>query len=145
MGIEEELQRYAVLIENYRAQLESLENQFSLIQAAIAEYSKARQTVEKLGETENETEVLIPLGGGVFAYGKTITTSKVLTDIGEGILVEKTLSDAVKTLDKRIENLQQSQDTISRMTQRIQEELAEVTSKAQKLLEEQRKTTDKES
>ena len=134
MNPEEELQRYALLIENYKAQLESLENQFSLIQAAILEYTKAKQTLEALKNTEDDIEIMIPLGGGTFTYGKATDTSKILTDIGEGLLLEKEPSEAIKNLDKRIENLQQTQETISKMSQRIQKELTDISTKAQKLL-----------
>jgi len=139
MNPEEELQRYALLIENYKAQLESLENQFSLIQAAILEYTKAKITLEKLSSADENMDILIPLGGGTFTYGKATDTSKILTDIGEGLLLEKEPSEAIKNLDKRIENLQQTQETISKMSQRIQEELSDLSTKAQKLLAEREK------
>lgn len=139
MNPEEELQRYALIIENYKSQLESLENQFSIIQAAILEYTKAKLTLEKLSATDENVEILIPLGGGTFTYARTTDTSKILTDIGEGLLLEKEPSETIKILDRRIENLQQTQKTISKLSQRIQKELSELSIKAQKILSEREK------
>lgn len=138
MTPEEEFQKYALLIENYKMQLESLENQFSLLQAAILDYSKAKLTLETLKKTKQGTELLIPLGGGTFTYAKAAHTSKILTEVGGGIILEKTPAEAIKTINKRIENLQQTQETISKMSQKIQKELIETSNKAQKLLSQQK-------
>jgi prefoldin alpha subunit len=133
MNQEQEFQQYASLIEYYRNQLESLENQFSYLQAAIADYSKAKITIEKLGETENNTELLIPIGGGTFSFAKAVDPDKILTEIGAGIVVEKNPKDALETLTKRIEELKKSQDNISELSQKIQMQLQEVSDKAQEM------------
>jgi prefoldin alpha subunit len=136
MTNEEELQRYAALMEHYKNQLASIENQFSYLQAAILDYTQAKITIEKINETKKGTEILVPIGGGVFTYASAKETSKLLTDIGAGIIIEKNPEETLKIIDKRIENLQQTQETISKMSQQIQNEINKISEKAQKMLAE---------
>lgn len=138
MTQEEEFQRYATLVEYYKEQLQSLEQQFSYLQAAVMDYNKAKITIEKIGESDEGTELLIPMGGGTFSFAKAKNTKKILTEIGAGIVVEKKPEDALKILDKRIEELEKNQETISNMSQNIQQQLREVSTKAQRLLAERK-------
>jgi len=139
MSKEEELSKYMVLIENYKEQLNSLEMQYSYLQAAIADYTKAKMTLEQLSKTDDGTDVLLPIGGSTFINATAKNTSKVLFDIGGGVVAEKTSDDAIKKIDERIENLQKTQERLSSMAQQIQTEAAEVSDKAQKLLSEEKK------
>lgn len=134
----EELSKYMILIENYKEQLASLETQYSYLQAAIADYARAKITVEQLSKTDDGTEIFVPIGGSTFIDATAKNTSKVLFDIGGGIVTEKTSDDAIKKIDKRIENLQQTQEKLLSMTQQLQTEVAEISNKAQKLLSEER-------
>jgi len=135
MNQEEEFQRYAALIDYYKSQLESIENQYNYLQAAIMDYQKAKITVEKLAETKSGNEILIPIGGGVFTYANVKKPSKVLTDIGSGIVIEKTPKDALLVMDKRIKGLQENLDSLNTMSQQIQDQMQEISKKAQQIYE----------
>jgi prefoldin alpha subunit len=135
MNQEEEFQRYAAMIDYYRSQLESIENQNNYVQAAIMDYQKAKLTVQRLAETQSGKELLIPIGGGVFTYAASKKPSKVLTDIGSGIVIEKKPEDAIKTLDKRIKGLQENQQSLNTMSNQIQDQMKEISRKAQAIYE----------
>jgi prefoldin alpha subunit len=134
----EELSKYMILIENYKEQLASLETQYSYLQAAISDYTRAKMTLEQLSKADDGTEIFVPIGGSTFIDATAKNTSKVLFDIGGGIVTEKTSDDTIKKIDKRIENLQQTQEKLSSMAQQLQTELAEISNKAQKLLSEEK-------
>jgi len=138
MTKDEELSRYMILIENYKEQLNSLDMQYSYLQAAIADYNKAKVTLEQLSKTDDGTEVLLPIGGSTFVSATAKSTSKVLFDIGGGVVTEKTSEDAIKKIDKRIESLQQTQEKLSSMAQQLQAEATQISEKAQRLLEEKK-------
>jgi len=139
MTKDEELSKYLALIEQYKEQINSLDVQFSYVQAAITDYSKAKLTVEELSKTDEGSEILLPIGGSTYVTATAKNTSKLLFDIGAGVVTEKTCEDTIKMLDKRIEKLQQTQERISSMVQQLQMEATEVSNKAQKLLSEQSK------
>ena len=134
MTKEDDLQKYLTLIEYYKEQLKSLEYQFSLIQSTINDQTKAKITLEKLNGAKNESELLLPIGGGAFINATLKNSSKVLYDVGEGIVIEKTIEDTIKKVDFRIKELQQTEEKISSMAQKIQDEVIDVQNKAENIL-----------
>ncbi len=139
MTKEEELSKYMAQIEYYREQINQLETQVSYLQAAINDYSRAKMTLENLDKTGDGTEVLLPIGGSTYITSIAKNPSKVLFDIGSGIVTEKTSKDAIKKINKRTEDLQKTQDKIGTMMQQLQEEAGEISAKAQEILSEQQK------
>ena len=134
MTKEDELQKYLTLIEYYKEQLKSLEYQFSLIQTTINDQTKAKITLEKLNGAKNDSELLLPIGGGAFINASLKNSSKVLYDVGEGIVIEKTIEDTIKKVDLRIKELQKTEEKISSMAQQIQNEVVDVQNKAENIL-----------
>lgn len=139
MTKDEELARYMSIIEQYKEQMNQLETQSSYIQAAINDYNRAKITIEKLNTADKDTELLLPIGGSTFINATTKNTSKVLFDIGGGIITEKTSDDAIKKIDKRIEDLQKTQDKVMEAIQNLQNEATEISAKAQQILAEKDK------
>ncbi len=139
MNKDEELTRYMTIIEQYKEQMNSLEMQISYVQAAILDYNKAKFTIEQLSKTEKNSEILLPIGGSSFIYAKISNPSSVLFDIGAGIIAEKQNSDAISKIEKRIENLEKTQDKIYNMFQNLQNESAEISQRAQQLMSEEKK------
>jgi prefoldin alpha subunit len=117
--------------------MNALEMQGSYIQAAINEYTKAKITLENLNKTKNETEMLLPVGGSTYINATAKDTSKVLFDIGAGIVTERKSEDVIKNIDKRIEELQKTQEKLLATMQQLQAEANDISIKAQKLMDEQ--------
>lgn len=136
MANDEELTRCMALIEQYKEQMNQLDMQSQYLQAAIADYNKAKITLEQLNNAEAGTEMLLPIGGSAYVNATAKDTSKVLFDIGGGIVTEKKSEDAIKNIDKRIEQLQKTQEKLTEMIQNIQAEATETYAKAQKILAE---------
>ena len=134
MTKEDELQKYMTLIEYYKEQLKTLEYQFSLIQATVADQAKAMITLEKLNGVKNDSELLLPIGGGAFINATLKNSSKILYDVGEGIVIEKTIEDTIKNIEIRINELHQTEEKISTMAQQIQNESSDAQNKAEMIL-----------
>lgn len=139
MNKDEELTGYMALIEQYKEQMNSLEMQISYVQAAILDYNKARFTIEQLSKTEKNSEILLPIGGSSYIYAKISNPSSVLFDVGAGIITEKQNNDAIEKIQKRIENLEKTQEKIYNMIQNLQNESTEISEKAQQLISEEKK------
>jgi len=134
MTKEDELQKYMTLIEYYKEQLKTLEYQFSLIQTTINDQTKAKITLENINGVKNDSELLLPIGGGAFINTTLKNSSKVLYDVGEGIVIEKTVEDTIKKVDIRIKELTQTEENISTMAQQIQNEASNAQNKAESIL-----------
>jgi len=139
MNKEEELQKNMAIIEYYKEQLRSLEVQFSYLQNAIADHTKAKITLEKLSKTKKETNVLLPIGGGAFIDAIAKNPALVLFEVGNGIVIEKTADEAAEKIGKRIKDLQQTEEKISSMAQQLQNGAADASVKVEKILSEQEK------
>ena len=136
---EEELQKHMAMIEYYKEQLRSLELQFSYLQSAIADQTKAKLTLEKLSKVKKDADMLLPIGGGAFIDATAKNPSKVLLEVGYGVVLEKTADEAAEKIGKRINDLRQTEERISSMVQQLQMEAAKVSDKVEQLLSEQQK------
>jgi len=138
MSKDEELSKYLTLIEQYKEQINSVEMQSSYIQAIINEYNKVKITLEQIVKIKKGSEVLLPLGGSTYIEANINDPSKVLFDIGAGIVTEKTSTNAINKIDERINDLQKTQEKLMTIMQNLQNEATEVSARAQKLLNQEK-------
>ena len=136
MAKEEEITRNLTMIEYYKEQLSSIDMQVQYLQAAIADFHKAKITVEQLHEASDQSEILIPIGGGTFLNGTLTDHSKVLVDIGAGLVTEKTVDGAVKKIEERIKDLRENQEKLMSLAQKIENEATELSQKTQQMMNE---------
>lgn len=139
MTQEEEITKNLSILEYYKEQLNAVDMQTQLMQAALTDYHKAKITIENLGKSNEKEEVLIPLGGGTFISGSINNTSKILVDIGSGYVTERTIENAIEKIEERIKNLQRNQEKLMSTAQKLQEESAELSKKTQELYEKTQK------
>ena len=81
MTKDEEFNRYMMIVEQCKEQMNQLEMQSQYLQAAVMDYNKAKITIEKLNEIEKDTNMLIPLGGGTFIDATAKKQSKILLSV----------------------------------------------------------------
>ncbi len=136
MTKEEDITKNLTLIEYYKQQLESIELQLQYLQSTLMEYQRAKITVEQLNSVDDNSEILIPVGGGAFLNGSLKNASNVLIGVGAGIIVEKTVEEAMGKLDERISRIQENLDKMASLGQKIQCDAEELSRKTQKMMEE---------
>lgn len=131
---EAEVSRYLALLEMYKEQIESLANQSQIIQAMIEEYNRTKITLDKISNVEDGTEVLLSVGGGTFVNANVKDTKKVVYNIGADILVEKTIEEAVKSIDERIDLLYNNLQKVVETTQKLEEAATQISEKVQDMM-----------
>ena len=136
MTQEEDVAKNLTLIEYYKQQLESIEMQLQYMQATVAEYQRAKITVEQLHAVDDNADILIPVGGGAFINGSVKNTSHVLLGVGAGFVMEKTVDETVAKLDEQIRKVQESYEKVVSLAQKIQSDAEELSAKTQKMMEE---------
>jgi prefoldin alpha subunit len=139
MTQDEELSSYMYQIEQYKEQLNQLDMQSQYLQAALMDYNKAKLTLENLKKTDKDLEILLPIGGGTFIDASAKKSSKVLVDIGSGLVSERNYDDAIQKIDERVKNLEKTQGRLAQMIEQVQQEATNVSTKAQKIMSEQNK------
>ena len=136
MTKEEEITRNLTLIEYYKQQLESIDMQLQYLQSTLADYQRAKITVDQLNSVDDNSEILIPVGAGTFVNGSLKSTSNVLIGVGAGIVIEKTVNDAVIKLEERIKRIQENLEKMVALGQKIQSDAEELSHKTQQMMEE---------
>jgi prefoldin alpha subunit len=136
MTKEEEITRNLTLIEYYKQQLESIDIQLQYLQSTLADYQRAKITVVQLNTVDDNSELLIPVGAGTFVNGSLKNTSNVLIGVGAGIVIEKTVDEAVIKLEERIKRIQENLEKMVSLGQKIQSDAEELSHKTQQMMEE---------
>lgn len=126
---EQELRQAMSTLELFRAQLESIAENQQLIQISLEEMGRARETLNQFQNAKEGDELLVPIGGNSFVFAKVATNTKAIVGIGTGISVEKSMDEAIKTMDDRSKELL---DTMNKLNDRrlAIEEQANVLSQA---------------
>ena len=102
---EEELQKYAVMLQQQQQQAEYLQQNITQIQLTIQELDDAIKTLETLDGNGKEQEILVPIGVGTFLFSEVKNTNRIMVGIGSGVSVERDRETSIKTLSTRKEEL----------------------------------------
>jgi prefoldin alpha subunit len=137
MTKEDEISRNLTLIEYYKEELKSIELQIQYMQAAISDFHKAKLTIEQIKNAKSNSEILIPIGGGNFLNGVLTENSKILVDIGAGLVSEKTGEGAINKIEERIKKLHDNYEKLLSIAQQIENDTSELSQKTQKMMDSQ--------
>jgi len=117
---------------------EALKQRIDLATAAITEIENTIQAIDELSKVTEEVEALFMLGANAYAKGKITDTKKILVNIGANVLVEKSLDEAKKFFESKIDNLR-------KVIAETQQQLASVSTRLSKLEPELRKIAESQS
>jgi prefoldin alpha subunit len=109
--------------------------QLQYLQSTLADYQRAKMTVEQLQAVDENSELLIPVGAGTFINGSLKNASNVLIGVGAGIVIEKTVDEAVLKLEERIKRIQENLEKMISFGQKIQSDTEELSQKTQHMME----------
>lgn len=130
-------------IEEKVAILQQLQREFEVLQRRIVElellaneYRKAISSLEFLKSSESIVNALINFGGGVFGYAEIKESKKFLVNVGSGIVIEKSVDDALNFVKRRLEEVEKASAeatnalrNVAIEASKIQQELAELSKK----------------
>ncbi len=122
---EEELNKQLYLLQRYQEQAEQIYGEAELIEKIISEYERAIETLQEMGAT-GERDVLMPVGGNVFAYATLKDTGKVIVNVGRGVFIEKPVNAAVDIINRKIDDLKKSQEKLIKTAEEIRARMEEI-------------------
>jgi prefoldin alpha subunit len=105
---EQELRQAMSTLEVFRAQLESISQNQQLVQMSLEELGRAKETLSQYQKAKQGDELLVPIGGNSFVFARVGDNAKAIVGIGTGISVEKSMDEAIKTMDDRAAELIES-------------------------------------
>lgn len=137
--VEEELRRISVEMRILEQTAENLNTRINMVNTMITDLTYANMTLEGLDKQKENTELLVPIGGGSYIKAKLETPDKVTVGIGAGVSVEKTLQDAKDIINKRLEEMEKNRATLQHQFSQIVERINENREKFEELAAEFRK------
>jgi len=105
---EAELRQAMSTLEVFRAQLESISQNQQLVQLSLEELARARETLVQYQKAKEGDELLVPIGGSSFVFAKVAANEKAIVGIGTGVSVERSLDEAIKTMEDRSSELRET-------------------------------------
>lgn len=136
MTDEAALRENMMRLETAKAQLEALSRQQELIQLAIEEHVKARETVKSMAKSAQGDELMIPVGADSYIYANASERKDVVIGVGSGVSVQRDAGAAEKILDERVEDLAQAFQKVSEMAAQTEGAIHELTERIQQQYEE---------
>ena len=132
MSKEEELRQLATQISTIEYQISFLQQQFGFLSERLAELSVSSSTLNSIKKTKEE-DILLPVGGSVFAFGKLADNSRVIIGLGANVFAEKEIDEAIKDINERQLEIEGLQKQTRQQIEQLQENLTALRIKAQNL------------
>ncbi|MEM1535863.1 MAG: prefoldin subunit alpha [Candidatus Pacearchaeota archaeon] len=110
-------------------QFNELEQYRAFVEKQIAELKILENSLEKLKEIKQDTEMFSPISQDVFLSSKLKENKKVLVNIGAKVFVKKTIEEAKESFRVKIEKLE-------RLYEELTKKIEETASKLLQLEEE---------
>ncbi|MEW6329813.1 MAG: prefoldin subunit alpha [Candidatus Micrarchaeota archaeon] len=114
-------------------QAQALQQQLSAIRASATEIEATLETLRAMGGMK-DGNVLVPVGAGVQARGKISDTEKVLYELGAGVIVEKSVAEAISALTERRISLQNARSEMERGLSELGGRLQKLDAEAKRLV-----------
>ncbi|MFH1073373.1 MAG: prefoldin subunit alpha [Nanoarchaeota archaeon] len=88
-------------------QLEQLQQYLQNLDTQLNEIQAVKQSLEDFGKLKGGEELLVPLTNGIFFPGKMVDNTKLLVNVGDNTVVEKTVQETIQLIGKQQSEMQQ--------------------------------------
>lgn len=135
---EEDLQKQLTVLEIARNRIEAFGREADLLASAMRDHGRATGTltaVSVMGRKQ-PSEILVPIGAGVFIFAKPVFTNKVLMNIGHGITAEYPIDDALEKLTKALKDIEEKEKKVVAELERLEASAEALTREVQAMYEE---------
>ncbi|MBO3803204.1 MAG: prefoldin subunit alpha [Candidatus Brockarchaeota archaeon] len=112
MGTEEQIRQAYVEVKVLESYAEEIRTRLQVVLTTTTELQTTRTAIEELAKTAEGTPLLVNLGGGVYGMAKLADRSKILIDVGTGVVVEKTVDGSLEIINKRLEELDKARASL---------------------------------
>ncbi len=107
--------------QNYQmeAQVEQLQKVIQNIDAQLKEVEHTLNAIEEFSKLKGNEEVLIPLANGIFAPAKLLPATALKVNIGQDIMIDKSVDECVKMMQGQAVEIQRYKDEIIKELDKI--------------------------
>jgi len=131
MPSEQQVRESYMMLESAKAQLEGLAKQQELIQLAVEEHVRARETIKEIAKGAADDEVLVPLGADSYIHARISDNKDAIVGVGSGISIRRSPEEAEKILDTKIDDLSRAFKSITDKAAQTEAMIQELSEKVQ--------------
>ncbi|MHA1953311.1 MAG: prefoldin subunit alpha [Candidatus Heimdallarchaeaceae archaeon] len=122
---QDELNNLLAVAQQLEQQASRYNQQIEILNGYFNEIQSAEQTLSEIEKSEENQNVLVPIGAGNFIYASVKDTKNVIVTIGAGVHSEKSLPDAIEVIKKKkteVENqITQIKSSYNEVIERLRE------------------------
>jgi len=131
MPSEQQVRESYMMLESAKAQLDGLAKQQELIQLAVEEHVRARETIKEIAKGAAGDEVLVPLGADSYIHAKISDNKDAIVGVGSGVSIRRSPEEAEKILDTKIDDLSRAFKSITDKAAQTEAMIQELSEKVQ--------------
>jgi len=129
---EQQLRQIITTLDMRRSQLDNITRQQEMIRASIEEHLRAKETLESYSKTDEDEEMLVPVGAGVFIRVRAGKNEKAITAVGSGVLMERNMAEISTRLEARIDDIHKTAEELGAQAEKISRAIEELSMEAQR-------------
>lgn len=130
---EEELRKAIVELRSFETVMDELRSRYQIVIASINDLQVSKSALEEISRAGEGVELFLDIGGGVHGKAVLKDTNKFLVNTGSGILIERNLEEALKLIDKRLNELSNARGSIEMQMSSLQTKIEESRNRVQLL------------
>ncbi len=130
---ERNLEKILVELNTYEQQAQILQRRIDLINSSLQEIALTSESLEELKNVEDDNEVLMPLGSGIYVKARIVERKKVIFSLGADIVADRDITGAQLSLDQRSMALQNALQSTGQQLQQMANRMNELNRTAQTL------------
>jgi prefoldin alpha subunit len=85
-----------------RQQLSAIDDELNQLGERVQSFEAVKDSIDSIAKTKKGTELIVPLGEGLFIKSSISNVDNVLLGVGSGIVVAKTVADSQAYVEERI-------------------------------------------
>ena len=116
---EDQTRRLIYELQLMQGTADTLQQRLAILQNALADLRVAEESLKGLGETEEGSPILIPMGGGTLVNAQLGDTSKVIINIGAEVSIDMPLEDALKNVADRLGDVEKTSTSVEQQLQQL--------------------------
>ncbi|MEK6886755.1 MAG: prefoldin subunit alpha [Nanoarchaeota archaeon] len=109
---------------NMQAQM--ISEQLNRVDSGLMEIDYLKTSLDELSSVKENTEILTPISNGIFAKAKLEKIKNLMVNVGNGIVVEKTLEETKGLLDERISEMNEAREKLLDQMQKLEDHLIKI-------------------
>lgn len=108
-ALQEKYMEYQVV----EQQVKQVEEQNQTLQKQIEDLNGIKEAIESMEKTKKGSELFVPISAGIFIKAEMKENSELLVNVGDNVVVPKSIKDAIKLVEKQEQEIHRYKETMA--------------------------------